>query len=817
MKASLRHASGLGFCLALSLVALVAAASGAKDDVDLVSRGFSGGVKGDANSFDPSMSADGRFAAFDSNSTNLHPQDPDSIRDVFVRDLEMTTTTLVSRADGVKGSKGNSSSFDPSIAADGRSVAFESAATNLQPDDDDAVTDVFVRDLETNTNTLVSRADGEDGPAGNGDSFDASVSANGRFVAFQSFATNLHADDGDVGSDVFVRDLETNTIMLASRASDGAKGDGESFDPAISADGRFVAFVSLATNFDPNDGDTTVDVFVRDLVMQTTTLVSRAGGATGTPGDRDAFDPTISGDGRHVAFDSNSTNLHPGDLDDALDVFIRDLELSATILVSRAAGSDGDKGNQASDNPEISLNGRLVAFDSLATNLHSDDDDTVGDVFVRDWQSFTTTLVSRADGAAGAAGNGSSDIPAISADGRFAAFGSTATNLHPADSDITEDIFRRDVQAGTTTLASRSSGADEKGNLDSTGPAISADGRFVSFDSLASNLDPDDTGPIVIQDVFVRDVQAGMTTVASRASGADGARGNDFSGFSSISGNGRLVTFVSDATNLHPDDGDSTSDVFLRSLDADTTTLVSRADGPDGDKGNGTSFPGAISAHGRFVAFSSTASNLDSDDTDAIEDVFVRDLQMHMTTLVSRGTAGEKGNASSFEPAISADGRFVAFTSNASNLHPADTDLTEDVFVRDLQTSTTTLVSRASGADGPKANLASFTPAISADGRFVAFGPRPRPRPRRHGRQQRCLRPRSADELDDAGQPRHGPRRRARLVLTRDLGRRTIRGFRFRLFQPPPRRHRQPGRRVRAGPSGEHDHPRQPRPRRRRP
>jgi Tol biopolymer transport system component len=266
----------------LGLVALALLAGGAraaKNDVDLVSRASgASGTRGNGDSYADSVSADGRFVVFDSAATNLSPDDSDGFTDVYVRDLQTNTTTLVSRAGGVSGAKGNGNSGAPAISADGRFVAFTSDAMNLSPDDGDTTSDVYVRDLQTNTTTLVSRASGVAGAKGRL-SFAPAISADGRFVAFYSF-TRLSPDDGDAIFDAYVRDLQTNTTTLASRASGagGAKGNGNSWRPAISADGRFVAFRSGATNLSPDDGDATEDVFVRDLQANTTTLVSRATG-----------------------------------------------------------------------------------------------------------------------------------------------------------------------------------------------------------------------------------------------------------------------------------------------------------------------------------------------------------------------------------------------------------------------------------------------------------------------------------------------------------------------------------------------------------
>ena len=184
---------------------------------------------------------------------------------------------LVSRASGAAGAKGSFGSSAAGISGDGRVVSFSSGASNFVPEDRDGFGDVYARDLQTDTTTLVSRASGVTGANSNGPSYGMSLSADGRFVAFQSLASNLSADDGDATSDVYVRDLQTNTTTLVSRASgaSGVKGNGGSSGASLSADGRLVAFHSVASNLSADDHDASFDVFVRDLQTGTTTLVSR--------------------------------------------------------------------------------------------------------------------------------------------------------------------------------------------------------------------------------------------------------------------------------------------------------------------------------------------------------------------------------------------------------------------------------------------------------------------------------------------------------------------------------------------------------------
>jgi Tol biopolymer transport system component len=424
--------------LAATTVTLGGVAAGAAPTPELISRAPGGGPPGNAPSAFPTVSADGRFVAFRSQATNLHPDDVDTQHDIFVRDRQTGEVGLVSRASGPNGAKGRVASFNPRISADGRFVAFRSNS-NLAPEDTDRIADIYVRDLQTQQTILVSRASGESGEKGNGGSFNPSISADGRRVAFRSEATNLHPDDGDAIFDIYVRDLQTTETILVSRAAGGAgaKGIGVSQFPVISGDGNRIAFRSGAPNLHPDDADTIEDIFVRDLGSGETILVSRATGE-GPKGNARSTFASISADGRRVAFDSLATNLHPEDPDDRADVFLHDLDANQLELVSRADGAAGAKGSSGSAEPSISADGRHVAFHSVATNLDPGDLDPVLDVYIRDLETFDTTLLS---GAVTGEADGRSYEPAISAQGKLVAFHSEADNLSGEDLGASLDVF----------------------------------------------------------------------------------------------------------------------------------------------------------------------------------------------------------------------------------------------------------------------------------------------------------------------------------------------------------------------------------------
>jgi len=407
--------------------------------------------------------------------------------------------------------------------------------------------------LEAQTLTRISV--GTDGTEGDEDSTSLDISFDGRFVVFYSEASNLVAGDTNDADDIFVHDRLTGTTVLASVNSGGIPGNDESEYAAISADGSCVAIFSHATNLVRGDTNGTGDIFVRDLRAGRTERVSVASSGE----EANALSPfffDISGDGRFVAFGSYATNLVTGDSNDAADVFVRDRGAGRTIRVSVA--SDGGQGDRESARPSLSLDGRYVAFASLAANLVPGDTNRSWDVFVHDIVTRTTSRVSLASD--GAQGNSGSTDPSISADGRYVAFQSAASNLVDSDANGTFDIFVHDRTTGRTRIASVSTDGVQVNGY-TTYPKISGDGRFVVFRSHADNLVPGDTN--ANPDIFLRDLLT-QTTVRLSVS-TTGAQAEGFSSYPGISGDGRHVTFYSTAPNLVSNDTNGARDVFVLS------------------------------------------------------------------------------------------------------------------------------------------------------------------------------------------------------------------------------------------------------------
>ncbi len=431
-------------------------------------------------------------------------------------------------------------------------------------------------------------SEGAAGGAALADSASPAISGDGRFVAFSSLAPNLVVGDSNGDRDVFVFDRATGVMECVTMGLGGSGANGASDLPSISQDGRFVCFVSLATNLVPGDNNYSQDVFVHDRLTGATQRVSV--GVGGSDPDRDSDRGAISADGRWVAFGSQATNLVPNDTNGFSDVFVFDRATSQTERVSVGAG--GSQGDGPSSSASISADGIRIAFASDARNFSGK---TVisTDVYVRDRQTLTTVLISH--DALGQARGGIT--PVISADGSTVAFDAPDALL-TADTNSGHDIYAWNFVTAQMRIVSVSSlgdiatgfsvpgsfGVPVAVEADSYGPSISADGRFVSFGSLASNLVNYDTndGP----DAFVHDMLTNQTQRVSV-----------------------------DAAGIQSDASCAWNEI-LSTLERPVTNV-------------------AISADGGHVTYDSPASNLVPGDTNSVADVFAIDLWPHLTAVTS--------------------------------------------------------------------------------------------------------------------------------------------------------------------------------------
>lgn len=410
-------------------------------------------------------------------------------------------------------------------------------------------------------------------------------------------------------------------------------------------------------------------LFVPTAMAQSTTRVSVA--STTAQGDDRSGGATLSADARYVAFWSDASNLVPGDTNGVTDCFVHDRQTGQTTRVS--VSSAGVQGNSFTALWSfITSDGRYVAFSSSASNLVPGDTNGDYDAFVHDRQTATTSRVSVSS--TGAEANESCGRPVLSDDGRYVAFYSRASTLVAGDTNNTEDSFVHDRQTGVTERVSvHTSGA--QGNSSSYMTSISADGRYVSFESFASSLVTGDTNGS--RDVFVHDRQTGTTSRVSVSS--LGAQGTSGSQGGSMSADGRYVTFDSNSAFV-PGDIPGQS-VFVHDRQTATTSVVSVSS--SGMQVGGVSFAESISDDGRYVAFSSSADTLVAGDTNTFYDAFVHDRMTGTTSRVSLDSSGAQANDDSYPSAITADGRYVAFRSSADSLVAGDTNGFEDTFIRD--------------------------------------------------------------------------------------------------------------------------------------
>lgn len=623
------------------------------------------------------ISADGQRVVFTSDANNLVANDDNNATDVFLFDRGSGETTLISLdATGTK--SGNFASNSPSISADGRYVAYFGEGGNA-----------FVRDLTRKTTTLISRTfAGAQGSPGVSNLILVGTSDGGALVGWRTNSPDMIASDTNNLPDLFVRKLGSDGILqptqLVSQSTAGDRANGSSSLAALSGNGQYALFESDSSNFDNRDFNNGSDLFRRDLVNGTTTLVSINATATGTQnGSIEAYRGSISYDGRFVVFDSSSNNLVTQDTHFQVNVYLRDMQSGQTRLVSARADGTGAGGFNAAITPS----GLFVAFygfDPVASDVPSANGKT--DVYlanIANPAAITVRMVSvRTTGGDGGNAN-SGDVldanqfdttaPQISDDGRYVAFRSSASDLVAGLTDATaafgdsrgSDIFRRDMTLNQTICVS-AIGANT-GNSASYFPQMSADGKFVAFAGNADNLVPGVSDGNRMSDVFLRNVAAGVTSVASARSP------------------------LLPASLVVPNGGEL--------LDA--------------------------SADGRYVLFSSTSRpELKPGVSGPFlgKDVYVRDRQTGAITLVSVLPSGLAGSAF-FAAKISADGRYVVFNSNANNLDPAVTATNGGVYLRDLVLGTTRLVSRNTTNNAPANAFYGFDAAltISPNGRFATF------------------------------------------------------------------------------------------------
>jgi Tol biopolymer transport system component len=548
-------------------------------------------------------------------------------------------------------------------------------------------------------------------------------------------------------------------VVTSAAVSSNVTGAGHSMMPVISADGRFVVFMSQANNLATNDDlRPHLDVFIRDLQQGSTALLSADRSGVGG-GNSDSSHPAISTDGRFVLFSSYASNLASNDTNNASDVFLHDRQSGRTMLVSATAAgsvatslSTNGSGSPflGSSKPVMTPDARWIVFESTAHDLVNDDTNGLADVFVRNTQSGNTMMVSVG------ARRGESGDASITPDGRRIAFRSSADHLIAGLTNRHGEIYVRDLQAVGTIWASSNLAAyfiDAPDTYRCSNPVMSPDGRYVVFKGA--------TNPAIVH-LFYHDLETGSTVAIATNSwpntcatfSADGAwiayeensniyrrdnetgsrilisadqMGGPADGVSHtpvISPDGLWVAFISSATNLVPGiQATNRSKGYLRDVDGSQTYLISVA-----TNGGPTSFSidgalAAMSADASRIAFDTDGSDLAADDNNRAYDVFVRDWRTNTTRIVSTAhpalvprTGLQSAGIS--PQSVSADGSRIAFWSFDNPRTGSDTNRYQDLFVQDLATGTTLPMSSPGGTS---TNGAAFDPLISANGECVAY------------------------------------------------------------------------------------------------
>jgi Tol biopolymer transport system component len=576
--------------------------------------------------------------------------------------------------------------------------------------DNNSSSDVFVWDSASQKAVLASVSTSLS--TGNGPSFSPLISADGRYVAFQSRASNLVPRTS--GTNWFLRDLGSNTTTVLDKKTADFRGDGQVIttsngitlrrgfiEPSsFSADNRFEAYLSNAGGARTNSSAGIFQVYLEDHAAQTNELVSRNEG--GSPaGWCDGAFPVVSEEGRYVVFESMDGTIFPGDNNQSMDLFLFDAVNKHVELISaRDARSAPALLNGftsfSSRTGALSKDGAKMALIAWSTNLIANDANLNQKALVHDFVSDYNLVFE---------GTAFSTDPVLSGDGQHLSFASTFQGLIQTDTNGYEDIFERGLITGIEYPVSTTPSGGFPSN-DSYDPSLSRNGSILAFTSDANDVTAISDGNRR-SDVFVRDMVSGVTSLASiSAEGSTSANGPSWQPI--LSPDGKWLAFLSAASNL-VSGGTPGNALYLRNLEQEVTVRL----------GQTLAIP-VFAADSGFLLFESTDDNPALQDTNGKADLFLRDLGKESTELISAGATGASGDGNSHAGAISPDGRFVVFSSDSSNLVPNDSNGVSDIFMRDRASGIITLISK-NAANGGSANGASDLPVMSSDGRFVAF------------------------------------------------------------------------------------------------
>lgn len=637
------------------------------------------------------MSDDGRYVVFQSLARNLVASPANGQPQIYMRDRQLQTTTLISRT--ASGAASPSGSYAPKISADGRHVVYSSSDSLVAADDNDR-TDVYHYDRVTGVNSLVSVS--AQGQIGNGYSTLPQISADGRYVVFRTTANNLFPGDSNSADDLVLRDLATGVNVVASVKPDGSLFGGSRYlalGNAISADGRYVLFLTSQA-LEPGDSNAAMDGFRFDRLSGTSERVTR--GTGGSLLVKGATARAISADGSTLVMDSTEDNLVPGLTGGYYHSYARRIaDGNLTLLKIRAGAARYNEQVQSCN----------LSGDAAVAYCTSRD----RDIAVRNGADFSNLFRIPVGADAGvqvslprevplAAANVESGWSSVSSDGRYVAFQSIASNLVADDTNGVTDVFLRDRVAGTTRRISVTA-AGTQSDCASTSPQITADARYVVFGSCGALVAPASGS---LPQVYRYDRLS--ETVQLVSTNAAGQPCNSSCPGATVSDDGSVIAFHSSATNLVAEPLPAAGGLFVRTLPGGTPVLVNRSF--QGDRADGAAGTGFVTGDGRFVFYKDSSTNLVPGDSNGVADIFAFDRLAGTTQRVSLDNAGQQLSVESELRDVSHDGGTLL----AQNISGGFVCAEWGFYVRDLSSGQSECVATS----GNSARL-------SRDGRRVFF------------------------------------------------------------------------------------------------
>lgn len=661
------------------------------------------GIQGNLPSQACALSGNGQVTAFHSAASQLAPSDRNASFDVFVQ----LGGNLVRSSRRVSGAESRDDSERVALSNTGRYMAFISRDDLLETGG--AVSQAaYWLDRQTQTLKLVSR----NFSGGSALANQVAISGDGRYVVFDSIGSNIVAPDLNNAVDVFRFDTQNETTQLVSSTATGAFGNSSSTTPSVDDSGTLIAFESIATNLIAGD-DAVRDVFVKN--MSTGAIVRASRNSSGAGGNQASSKAHIAGNGNFVVFESAASNLDLAMPKGAgiTDIYRHNLSTGITELVS--IGISGAAAQGASSDASVSLNGRFVWFKSRASNLVVPAPAVIGQLFRRDMNGTNVIQAS----------NSPEQIflPRSSDDGQSACF-QTNGAVESADTNGHSDIYLVDVSNGVLVRQSVADNVipSPYGTLDTVlGDVSNGLGKIVG-NTRSRDLDAQAIDNQVVPQLIEITPVSGLIRLLGR--NGLGELPDGIGAAIHVSGNGQWAVFETDAGNLVPGDDNGLPDTYRMNLDTGDLTLISRdsiglATGSSGSTQNGKA---RISETGSRVLFRSAASNLVANDSNGVVDAFLWEQgnPIRRVSISSTGPGGgTQANDSTDSISMDATGTVLAFSSRASNLVAGDTNATLDVFMHNATSGQTMRVSRTDGGAQLASN--SDSPAVSTDGRYVAY------------------------------------------------------------------------------------------------